>query len=158
MKVKVLILAVMLVMSIIGYTVAEDVNCNTVKQRIIPYLAGHYLFGVQPISPGYDDFGYNYQAHMFNGYYTNAYLGKEGRPPYEGDASAYYQLLVDREDFDTIEDAEDYMIGEHWNSDAARWDPNVWHWEFRDVTLMMKWNDAWLSNKDCDGGDLDRHY
>ena len=24
---------------------------------------------------------------------------------------------------------------------------------------MMKWNDAWLSNKDCDGDDLlDRHY
>lgn len=25
--------------------------------------------------------------------------------------------------------------------------------------LVMKWNDAWLSNKDCDGdGSLDRHY
>jgi hypothetical protein len=26
-------------------------------------------------------------------------------------------------------------------------------------SLMMKWNDAWLSNQDCDGdGKLDRHY
>jgi len=31
--------------------------------------------------------------------------------------------------------------------------------EFIDVHLMMKWNDAWLSNRDCDGdGKLDRHY
>jgi len=28
-----------------------------------------------------------------------------------------------------------------------------------DVDLIMKWNDAWISNKDCDGdGTLDRHY
>jgi len=51
------------------------------------------------ITTGYNDFGYNYQAHMYNGDYG-----------YEG-----------------------------WN-------------------LIMKWNDAWLSNKDCDGdGLLDRH-
>ncbi|MFW9878953.1 MAG: hypothetical protein ACFFG0_38230, partial [Candidatus Thorarchaeota archaeon] len=31
--------------------------------------------------------------------------------------------------------------------------------DFCDVNLMMKWNDAWLSNKDCDGDKLlDRHY
>ena len=31
--------------------------------------------------------------------------------------------------------------------------------DYCDVKLMMKWNDAWLSNKDCDGDDLlDRHY
>jgi len=30
--------------------------------------------------------------------------------------------------------------------------------DFCDVNLMMKWNDAWLSNKDCSGdGKLDRH-
>ncbi len=32
-------------------------------------------------------------------------------------------------------------------------------WPYRDVTLQMKWNEAWLSNKDQDGdGLLDRHY
>ena len=31
--------------------------------------------------------------------------------------------------------------------------------EWVDDSLQMKWNDAWLSNKDCDGdGDLDRHF
>ena len=31
--------------------------------------------------------------------------------------------------------------------------------DYCDVKLIMKWNDAWLSNKDCDGDDkLDRHY
>ena len=63
------------------------------------------------IETGYDDQGYNYQAHMFNGMYCDAYY------------------------------------------DAA------WCQPWTDVDLMMKWNDAWLSNKDCDGdGYLDRHY
>jgi hypothetical protein len=63
------------------------------------------------IMPGYDKWGYNYQAHMFNGYYCDAYR------------DAY------------------------------------WCQPYKDVKLIMKWNDAWLSNKDCDGdGLLDRHY
>ena len=34
--------------------------------------------------------------------------------------------------------------------------PDPVDWGYR---LMMKWNDAWLSNKDCDGDSkLDRHY
>ena len=34
-----------------------------------------------------------------------------------------------------------------------------WCQAYKDVRLMMKWNDAWLSNKDCDDdGLLDRHY
>lgn len=59
---------------------------------------------------GYDKWGYNYQAHMFNGGYCDAYR------------------------------------------DAA------WCQDYKDDQLIMKWNDAWLSNKDCDGdGKLDRH-
>lgn len=35
----------------------------------------------------------------------------------------------------------------------------AWCQPWKDVRLMMKWNEAWLSNKDCDGdGLLDRHY
>lgn len=35
----------------------------------------------------------------------------------------------------------------------------AWCEEYKDIRLMMKWNDAWISNKDCDGdGLLDRHY
>jgi len=64
-----------------------------------------------PITTGYDEWGYNYQAHMFNGYYCDSYR------------------------------------------DAA------WCQEWADVELMMKWNDAWLANVDCnDDGLLDRHY
>ena len=60
------------------------------------------------ITMGYDDWGYNYQAHMFNGYYDN------------------YSRPAD-------------IVTE-----------GTW--------LQMKWNDAWLSNQDCDGdGELDRH-
>lgn len=63
------------------------------------------------IKPGYDKWGYNYQAHIFNGTYCDAYR------------------------------------------DAA------WCQDYKDVNLIMKWNDAWLSNQDCDGdGKLDRHF
>ena len=62
------------------------------------------------ITLGYDKYGYNYQAHLFNGLYDN----------------------------------------------YARPVPPVTEC---DTKLMMKWNDAWLSNKDCDGdGMLDRYY
>jgi hypothetical protein len=62
-----------------------------------------------PLTVGYDQFGYNYQAHIFNGRYC---------------------------DYDRVLDGA-----------------------YCDVTLMMKWNDAWLANVDCDGdGLLDRHY
>lgn len=63
------------------------------------------------ISTGFDDWGYNYQANLFNGMYCDAYR------------------------------------------DAA------WCQDYKNDRLSMKWNDAWLSNTDCDGdGLLDRHY
>jgi hypothetical protein len=63
------------------------------------------------IQTGYDNWGYNYQAHLFNGGYCDAYR------------------------------------------DAA------WCQDYKDIRLAMKWNDAWLSNMDCDGdGLLDRHF
>lgn len=61
------------------------------------------------IVPGYDQFGYNYEAHLFNGRYC---------------------------DYDRV-------LGG----------------DYCDVNLVMKWNDAWLSNMSCDGNTfLDRHY
>ena len=63
------------------------------------------------IEVGYDEWGYNYQARLFNGKYCDAYR------------------------------------------DAA------WCQPYKEDNLAMKWNDAWLSNQDCDGdGLLDRHY
>lgn len=61
------------------------------------------------VTLGYDEFGYNYQAHMYNG-----------------------RLC----DYDRVPGGEDCVID-----------------------LIMKWNDAWLSNKSCDGDNtLDRHF
>jgi hypothetical protein len=77
-------------------------TCTTIKDGTLEASNGDLLV------LGYDEFGYNYQAHMFNGRYC---------------------------DYDRV-------IGG----------------SYCDVTLVMKWNDAWLSNKDCDGdGKLDRH-
>lgn len=62
------------------------------------------------IQVGYDQWGYNYQANIFNGYYCDSYR----------DAS--------------------------------------WCQAYKDIELTMKWNNAWMSNQDCDGdGKLDRH-
>jgi hypothetical protein len=64
----------------------------------------------EPISTGFDAWGFNYGAHLFNGTYCDA------------------------------------------NQDAA------WCQEYREDELQMKWNDAWLSSRDCDGdAKLDRH-
>lgn len=107
-------------------------KCTTIQDGVLTYSSGHYLEG-EPLMVGYDAYGYNYQGHMFKGSYANAYLGGYGFPPYEGDDEAYL--------------AENPTV------------VNTWVWPYRDTQLTMKWNDAWLSNKDCDGdGKLDRYY
>jgi hypothetical protein len=106
--------------------------CTTIQDGVLTYSAGHYLEG-EPLVVGFDAYGYNYQGHMFSGSYANAYLGGYGYPPYEGDDEAYLA-------------ANPTVV-------------NVWCWPYRDTRIEMKWNDAWLSNKDCDGdGKLDRHF
>ncbi len=123
---------VILVGMIVVSGMAKKSDCTTIQDGVLTYAAGHYLAG-EPLMTGFDLFGYNYQAHMFKGSYANSYLGGAGFPAYEGDDDAY---LAD-------------------NPGAA----NTWYWPYRDVQLAMKWNDAWISNKDCDdNGLLDRHY
>jgi len=83
----------------------KDKDCVTIQEGLLETEDGRI------IETGYDEWGYNYQAHMFNGTYCDAYR------------------------------------------DAA------WCQDYKDIALTMKWNDAWLSNMDCDGdGLLDRHY
>ncbi|MHB1107448.1 MAG: hypothetical protein ACYCZ2_13915 [Lutibacter sp.] len=93
-------------------------DCNTIQSGLITGSDGNV------IETGYDEWGYNYNANMFNGFYCDSYR-----------------------------DAD-------------------WCQEYKDVELIMKWNDAWLSNKDCGtqgedqgeftaltpDGRLDRHY
>ena len=64
-----------------------------------------------PEGTGFDVWGYNYQAHIFNGMFCDAYFNAPECQP------------------------------------------------FRDVHLLLKWNDAYLSNQDRDGdGQLDIHW
>lgn len=76
----------------------DDGNCATIQDGLIVDSAGN------PVVLGYDQFGYNYQAHIFNGRYCDS----------------------------------DRVAGG----------------EYCDVHLVMKWNNAWLSNTDCDGDSL----
>lgn len=79
--------------------------CTTIQSGTLLNSAGDV------ITTGFDEWGYNYQAGLFNGKYCDSYR------------------------------------------DAA------WCQPYKDVDLSMKWNDAWLSNKDCDDdGKLDRHF
>jgi hypothetical protein len=78
-------------------------KCTTIQSGMLVDSAGNI------ITLGYDKWGYNYQAHMFNGIWDN--YSRPADPVADGD------------------------------------------------NLEMKWNDAWLSNQDCDGdGKLDRHF
>jgi hypothetical protein len=109
----------------------SEVVCIAIKDQILTYSDGYYLEG--EVIPGeYDVYGYNYHTHMFNGTYFNSYANGAGFSSYDGDDEAY---LVE-------------------NPAAA----SHWAWPHRNVDLIMKWNDAWLSNNDCDNdGLLDRH-
>ncbi len=106
-------------------------NGATIQGGTILYSAGHFLTG--PLTVGFDIFGYNYQGHMFDGSYFNAYAGGAGFPPWDGDDTSYLSE----------------------NPEAA----GHWAWVYRDVRVQMKWNDAWLANTDGDDPDaaLDRH-
>lgn len=84
-------------------SLAKKEKCATIQGGTI-YASDD----VTVLETGYDEFGYNYQAHMFSGRYC---------------------------DSDRIEGGD-----------------------YCDVKLIMKWNDAWMSNMDCDkDGKLDRH-
>ncbi len=74
--------------------------CTTIQDGKLLTSAGTL------IETGFDSWGYNYQAHEFNGKYCDAYRNAEWCQAYVND------------------------------------------------DLNMKWNDAWLSNKDCDGDGL----
>ena len=105
MKLKITILTFGLLFLGISIAFAKDNTCTTIQSGTLLASDGSV------IETGYDQWGYNYQARMFNGTYCDAYR------------------------------------------DAT------WCQPYKDDELMMKWNDAWLSNKDCDGdGKLDRHY
>lgn len=110
----------------------DKLDCTSIPEGIITYSTGHFLEG-QPLMVGYDPFGYNYQAHMFSGSYANAYLGGGGFPPYTGDDASYLAA----------------------NPAAA----STWYWPYRHIQLLMKWDQEWLANVDCNGdGALDRHF
>ncbi len=90
---------------LLPFGVKAQQQCTTIQSGTLLRSDG------VPIDTGFDEWGYNYQAHMFNGKYCDAYRN-----------AAWCQLYA--------------------NDD-----------------LLMQWNDAWLSNKDCDGdGKLDRHF
>ena len=91
------------VMAADGKGKTKDCDCTTIQDGTLLASDGDIIV------TGYDQYGYNYQAHMFNGRYCDS----------------------------------DRVIGGAYCDDQ----------------LIMKWNDAWLSNKSCDGDlYLDRHY
>jgi hypothetical protein len=99
-----LVLGVVMFLASSGWA-GKDNGCATIEDGTIYGPDGVV------IETGFDESGYNYQAHLFNGYYCKALR-----------------------------------------------DP-AWCEPYKDFPLKMKWNDAWMSNKDCDGdGLLDRHY
>ena len=105
MKKAIMVLFAILTLAISSTAVMAAKACTTIQDGTL-YTSDNRL-----ITPGYDIWGYNYQARMFNGGYCDAYRNA------------------------------------------------AWCQPYKDVSLIMKWNDAWLSNKDCSNdGLLDRYY
>ena len=131
---KALLIVAVLAFGLVGNSAGQD--CTTIKEGIW-YSPTHYLAG-NLLKVGFDIYGYNYQAHLFNSYYCNAYLGGYDLPPYEGDDALYLETYGQA--------IYDFAV-------------NTWCWPYRNVVVNMKWNDAWLAHMDCDGdGKLDRHF
>lgn len=94
---------------------------------------------------GFDEYGYNWNAHHFNGNLFNAIIGdyiNEGTPfwrmgSYTGDDLTYLS-----EHAYEIEMIKDWSNS--WNPPA----PWFWGyiWRFRDVNLVMHWNEALISS------------
>jgi hypothetical protein len=126
------ILAIVMLFVLLVTPATAKNDCKTITSGEILYSATHYLAG-QPIPTGFDAYGYNYQGHMFSGSYFNSYAGGAHFPAWKGDDSAYLAA----------------------NPTAAA----HWAWPYRAVNIIMKWNDAWISNTSCDGDAyLDRHF
>lgn len=68
----------------------EKVSCSTIKDGTIEYgRVGDPNTEIIPI--GYDQWGYNYQAHMFNGLYWN---NQRPEPPYTIDTAPSKTWLI----------------------------------------------------------------
>jgi len=99
-------------LAIIGTVPLASGGNGNCKQECVRIQDGTLLTTAGDVIPlGFDQWGYNYQAHLFSGGYCDAYRDADWCQPY------------------------------------------------KDTQLMMKWNEAWLGNMDCDlDGLLDRHY
>lgn len=99
-------------MMLIALVAIIFVPMNVVAQQACTTIQSGTLLGSDGavLDTGFDKWGYNYQAHVFNGKYCDAYKNAAWCQPYAND------------------------------------------------DLLMQWNDAWMSNQDCDGDrQLDRH-
>lgn len=104
-KVLFLAMVVMLFTASMAMAGTDGVTCDTIQSGNILNSAG------EVITTGFDVWGYNYEAHLFNGLYCESYRNAAWCAPYA------------------------------------------------DINLEMKWNEAWLGNKDCDFDHLlDRHF
>jgi len=111
----VLLISAMLVMSVSLVTAAKGgkkAGCTNIQSGELYGSDGSLL------TTGYNEWGYNYQAYLFNGNYCDYHpYYRPGGAGHEGCVASY-----------------------------------------GDVKLVMKWNNAWISNNDCDGdGTLDRY-
>jgi len=146
MKIKFLGIITIILLIAAGSVMAAKPNkqCNTIQSGQIHYPSDYYL-GDKPITTGFDEYGWNYQAHSFEGYFANYAFDAFGLPPYEGNEEAYYQRLVDEGFASNINEAMNFMYGDYFRS---------FFWINRDISYSLKWNDEYKSNKDCNGDGL----
>ncbi len=76
---KMMLAALLMLAMIFGTTPAFAQLCTTIQDGTLINSAG------ETITPGYDTWGYNYQARIFNGKYCDAYRNAVWCQPYVND-------------------------------------------------------------------------
>jgi len=133
-------LVVLLVCLAVCVAIGGTTMATTIPSGEVKYWEYHYLAG-QPIQPGFDVFGHNFQARTAIGPAVNHFLCWDGLPPYEGDDAAYYQRLRDEGKIPSVFSDEE----------AAAWLLDRVPWDARDYQNRTQWNEAHLSTQDYDG-------
>lgn len=126
-----IVLALLATVSVASPVMAGGKSGTRIQDGVLRYPSG-YLAG-QLMKVGYDVYGTDFQAHAFCGYYANIVFWHWGLPPYDGNDEAYLAANP----------------GVAQNSYLM-----TYVWPYRHDLLVIKWNDAWLSNMDGNGDGL----
>lgn len=116
-----------LLLAVVPALAEKPTACATIQDGTIEDIAGN------PLSSGYDQWGYNYQAHMFNGYYDN--YSRPAVPVTSGDSliMKWSDSWLANVDCDGDDKLDRGLVGGVPDGISKGWLTNLWTGEYLDV-------------------------